>query len=55
MVLSEASLHYPPVSPRTTTHVFNNAWASYGPPDQRLSTEATKDILREQDDINEAI
>jgi len=33
VALSEASLHYPPVSPRTTTHVFNSIWASYSPPD----------------------
>jgi hypothetical protein len=55
VALSEASSRYPPVSPRTTTQVFNNAWASYGPPDQPLSAEATKDILLEQDDINEAV
>jgi hypothetical protein len=35
--------------------VFNNAWASYGPPDQPLSAEATEDILLEQDDVNEAV
>jgi hypothetical protein len=55
MALSEASSRYPPVSPGTATHVFNNAWASYGPPDQPLSAEAAKDILLEQDNVNEAI
>jgi len=55
MVLSEASSRYPPVSPGTATRVFNNAWASYGPPDQPLSAEAAEDILLEQDDVNEAI
>jgi hypothetical protein len=55
VVLSEASSRYPPVSPGTVTRVFNNAWASYGPPDQPLSTKATEDILLEQDNVNEAI
>ena len=55
MVLSEASSQYPPVSPGTATHVFNNAWASYGPPNQPLSAEAAEDILLEQNDVNEAV
>jgi hypothetical protein len=55
VALSEASSRYPPVSPGTATRVFNNAWASYGPPDQPLSTEAAEDILLEQDDVNEAV
>jgi hypothetical protein len=55
VALSKASSRYPPVSPRTATRVFNNAWASYGPPNQPLSTEATEDILLEQDDVNEAV
>jgi hypothetical protein len=55
VALSEASSRYPPVSPGTATRVFNNAWASYGPPDQPLSAEAAEDILLEQDDINKAV
>jgi hypothetical protein len=55
MVLSEASSQYPPVSPGTATHVFNNAWASYGPPNQPLSAKAAEDILLKQDNVNEAI
>jgi hypothetical protein len=55
VALSEASSRYPPISPGTATHVFNNVWASYGPPDQPLSAEAAEDILLEQDDINKAI
>jgi hypothetical protein len=55
VALSEASSRYPPVSPGTATRVFNNAWASYGPPDQPLSAEAAEDILLEQDDVNEAV
>ena len=55
MVLSKASSRYPPVSPGTATRVFNNAWASYGPPDQPLSAKAAEDILLEQDNVNEAI
>ena len=55
VALSEASSRYPPVSPGTATWVFNNAWASYGPPDQPLSAKAAKDILLKQDDVNEAI
>ena len=55
VVLSEASSRYPPISPGTATHVFNNAWASYRPPDQPLSAEAAEDILLKQDNINEAV
>jgi hypothetical protein len=55
VALSKASSQYPPVSPGTATRIFNNAWASYGPPDQPLSTEAAEDILLKQDNINEAI
>jgi len=55
VALSKASLQYPLVSPGTATRVFNNAWASYSPPDQPLSAKATEDILLEQDDVNEAI
>jgi hypothetical protein len=55
VALSEASSRYPPVSPGTATHIFNNAWASYGPPNQPLSAEAAEDILLEQDNVNEAV
>jgi hypothetical protein len=55
VALSKASLQYPPVSPGTATCVFNNAWASYSPPDQPLSAKAAEDILLEQDDVNEAV
>jgi hypothetical protein len=55
VAVSKASSQYPPISPGTATRVFNNAWASYGPPDQPLSTEAAKDILLKQDNINEAV
>jgi hypothetical protein len=55
VALTEASLQYPPVSPRTATRVFSNAWASYSPPNQPLSAEAAEDILLEQDDVNEAV
>jgi hypothetical protein len=55
VALSEASSRYPPVSPGTATCVFDNAWASYGPPDQPLSAKAAEDILLKQDNINEAV
>jgi len=45
----------PPISSGTATRVFNNAWASYGPPNQPISTEAAEDILLEQNDVNEAV
>jgi len=55
MALSEASSQYPPISPGTATCVFNNTWASYGPPNQPLSAEAAEDNLLEQDNVNKAV
>jgi hypothetical protein len=55
MALDEASQQHPPVSPETATHIFNSAWATYGPANQPLSPEATEDLLMEQEDLGDTV
>jgi len=55
IALNEANQQYPPVSPETATHIFNNAWATYGPYNQPLSTQETEDLLLEQEDLSNTI
>jgi hypothetical protein len=55
VALDEASQQHPPVSPGTATHIFNSAWANYGPTNQPLSPEDAEGLLLEQEDLGDTV